>query len=351
MGELAKQDYFTELDRRDQEQIIMEAAGEASKELFYDVNGKKGLSYEGVNTVSFFMGDIETEPWFQREKVELNSQVFWSTTVRAVNKTFNLAALGTAEVPEMMDVHDVDENKKWVKNPDGSWKMHLEFDRFCLRKSMSMAQRNAKRAVMPAPMLQKFLEYFIKRAGGDTRAEIPYNPRKIPADYRVLLDSGGDRKEKTPPPAKTPAGEKAAPPPAKGLQPGKVNLSIIAYNLKALGYGEKDVLVFEEKENVIVEPTRDISEAEHYRISGTLEPMGAAWEEVGHRGRWRTPKKDAAPSADAVVSDLVNRILAAKSDMTRNAVVKLIEEEKAKAAGLLTVEAAAYLVASNLGVK
>jgi hypothetical protein len=280
MTELAKQDYFTELDRRDQEQIIMEATGEASKELFYDVNGKKGLSYEGVNTVTFFMGDIETETWFQREKVELNGQVFWSTTVRAVNKTFSLAALGTAEVPEMMEVHDVDEKKKWVKNPDGSWKTHLEFDRFVLRKSMSMAQRNAKRAVMPTPMLLKFLEYFVKRSAGDTKAEIPYNPRKISSDYKVLPDQEGAAKEKS------------THPPAKG-QLGKVNLGIIAYNLKALGFGEDDVSVVDDEDEYIVDPLRDLSEEEHYKINGTLEPMGATWEEVGYRGRWRIPKKEA----------------------------------------------------------
>jgi len=288
MGELAKQDYFTELDRRDQEQIIMEATGEASKELFYDVNGKKGLSYEGVNTVTFFMGDIETEPWFQREKVELNGQVFWSTTVRAINKTFSLAALGTAEVPEMMDVYDLDpKTHKRIQNDDGTFKMHKEFDRFCLRKSLSMAQRNAKRAVMPTPMLLKFLEYFVKRAAGDMKAEIPYNPRKIPSDYKILPD------QEMPPPAKTPAREKAAPPPAKGFQPGKVNLDIIAYNLKALGFGEDDIKVYEEEDGYTVEPIRDLSDVEHYKISGTLEPMGATWEEVGYRGIWRIPKKEA----------------------------------------------------------
>ena len=76
-----------------------------------------------------------------------------------------------------------------------------------------------------------------------------------------------------------------------------------------------------------------------------LGTSGLLWSGV------KAAQKAAAPSADAVVSDLVNRILAAKPDMTRNAVMKLVDEEKAKAAGLLTVEAAAYLVASNLGVK
>lgn len=68
-------------------------------------------------------------------------------------------------------------------------------------------------------------------------------------------------------------------------------------------------------------------------------------------GGVKAAQRAAAPSADASFADIVNRILAAKPDMTRNAVVKLVDEEKAKAAGLLTLEAAAYLVASNLGVK
>lgn len=288
MSELVKQDYFTELDRRDQEQIIMEATGEASKELFYDVNGKKGLSYVGVNTVSFFMGDIETEPWFQREKVVLNDQVFWSTTVRAVNKTFNLATLGTAEVPEMMDVYDIDpKTKKRIQNEDGTYKMHKEFDRFVLRKSMSIAQRNAKRAVMPTPMLQKFLEYFVKRASGDTKAEIPYNPRKIPADYRVLPDqvSGGDRQEKTSPPTKkTPELTSSKKPPTK---------EIIEYNLKALDPSYLEVLEVVEYQTefmIAAKPGIALPDQDQYKIDGTLQPLGAVWTDNRY---WRLQKKGA----------------------------------------------------------
>ena len=48
--------------------------------------------------------------------------------------------------------------------------------------------------------------------------------------------------------------------------------------------------------------------------------------------------------------DVIKRILALKPTLTREAVERLIQEEKAKAAGLLTDEAAAHLVASNLGM-
>lgn len=67
---------------------------------------------------------------------------------------------------------------------------------------------------------------------------------------------------------------------------------------------------------------------------------------------WRgvPPGSKAEPASVDVVGDTINKILAAKPDMTRNAVTKLIEAQKAKAAGLLTDEAAAHLVASDLNI-
>ena len=52
----------------------------------------------------------------------------------------------------------------------------------------------------------------------------------------------------------------------------------------------------------------------------------------------------------SATEDVIKRILAVKPNLTREAVERLIQEEKAKAAGLLTDEAAAHLVASNLGM-
>jgi ssDNA-binding replication factor A large subunit len=48
--------------------------------------------------------------------------------------------------------------------------------------------------------------------------------------------------------------------------------------------------------------------------------------------------------------EIIKRILALKPTLTKEAVQKLIDDERAKAAGLLTAEAAAHLVASNLGI-
>ncbi|KYH39189.1 MAG: Replication factor A (ssDNA-binding protein) [Candidatus Bathyarchaeota archaeon B23] len=51
------------------------------------------------------------------------------------------------------------------------------------------------------------------------------------------------------------------------------------------------------------------------------------------------------------VEEIIRRILALRPGLTREAVERLIDEERAKAAGLLTREAAAHLVASALGVE
>jgi replication factor A1 len=48
--------------------------------------------------------------------------------------------------------------------------------------------------------------------------------------------------------------------------------------------------------------------------------------------------------------DIIKKILALKPNLTEEAVIELIEKERAKAAGLLTEEAAAHLVSSNLGI-
>lgn len=76
------------------------------------------------------------------------------------------------------------------------------------------------------------------------------------------------------------------------LSLGKVNMKIVAYNLKAVGFGEDSLSVSEEDESVLVEPLRDLDDGEHYKIYGALENMGAVFEEVGYRGQWRLKKKD-----------------------------------------------------------
>jgi replication factor A1 len=50
------------------------------------------------------------------------------------------------------------------------------------------------------------------------------------------------------------------------------------------------------------------------------------------------------------IEEIIKRILASSPQLTRKAVERLIDEERSKAGGLLTEEAAAHLVSSNLGL-
>lgn len=101
--------------------------------------------------------------------------------------------------------------------------------------------------------------------------------------------------------------------------------------------------------------TEDLSDDETKWPGQKLLCIGTAtYPGLGTKGLlWRGVRPGAAlaPASAVTADDVINKILAAKPDMTRNAILKLVEEERAKAGGLLTEEAAAYLVASNLGVK
>jgi len=192
-----KSEVFLEMDRQDQLQIVAEAMGDIVEDLVYVVQGKKCLSYKGVNLIAFYMGDIGVEPWVDWQQIQMDNQIYWSATVQGYNKRYNLTALGTAEVPEQMQVYD--RNEKGGKIPDsrGEFKSHLEFDRFCRRKALSMAQRNAKRAVMPEAMIKKWLDYFWdKKQGRDVKP--PFKPKAVDADFTVIEKEGKKKPEKKP---------------------------------------------------------------------------------------------------------------------------------------------------------
>jgi len=198
MAIVPKSEVFIEMDRQDQLQIVAEAMGDVVEELVYVVQGQKGLSYKGVNLIAFYMGDIGVESWVDWQQIQMDGQMYWSATVQGYNKRYNLTALGTAEVPEQMEVYDRDEKGAKIPDGRGEFKFHLEFDRFCRRKALSMAQRNAKRAVMPEAMIKKWLDYFWdKKQGRDV--EPPFKPRSVDADFTVK-----EGKPKKKPEKKTP---------------------------------------------------------------------------------------------------------------------------------------------------
>jgi len=276
MGAIVKSEIYMQMDVLDQQQIVAEVTGEVINDLVYVVKGKTAISWAGINHISFFMGDIEVDDWVQWERITMfGDRVYWAATIRARNTKYGLSSLGTAEAPELADIHVVDDDGNWVKNPDGEWKFDLRPDPHCRRKALSMAQRNGKRAVMPAAVLAKWLEYFLKLKKG-AKVDPPFQPKYVESTSTVVSNT----KEMVP--------KKNSKPKTKlSLALGKVSKDTVAYNLKAAGFTEDIVVVLEEGDNVIVEPTRELTEEEIYKISGVLEDVGAVFEEVGYFGRWK----------------------------------------------------------------
>lgn len=292
---IVKSEIFLEMDRRDQQQIVAAMTGEVIDELIYKVKGKTAISWAGINHISFHMGDIEVnEPKeTQWERIVMfGDRVYWSATIRARNTKYGLSSLGTAEAPELADTHVVDDKGKWVKALDGSWEMTLREDPHCRRKALSMAQRNGKRAVMPAAVLKKWLEYFLKIKKGET-VDPPFQPKYVESTQKIVEKKEEKPKKRAPRKVtKKKASEASA---QASLTPGQVTVETVKYTLHGAGIGEDMVgEPREEGDLIVVEAVRDMLDEDHYQVFGALEPMGAVWREVGHFGQWELKKKEKA---------------------------------------------------------
>lgn len=65
------------------------------------------------------------------------------------------------------------------------------------------------------------------------------------------------------------------------LRLGKVNVDVIAYNLKAIGV--VDVSVSEQEDGFYITPSKKLDDDTYYSLHHTLESMGAEWKTDGQR--------------------------------------------------------------------
>lgn len=293
---------YMEMDRRDQLQIVAEAMGEVVTEMVYEVHGKKGLSYKGTNTIAFYMGDVGIRPGVEWERIEMNHRVYWSATVQGYNEKYNLTALGTAEAPEMMEVYDREEHNEKIPDGKGGFKTHLEFDEHCRRKALSKAQRNAKRAVMPEPVLLKWLTYFWdKKQGRDVQP--PFKPRVAEAEYTVLGDTDGEegsenkgkqggtkKKPRVGPPPKTQETSKGKESKQKTEDNEPITAKIVEASLNLAGFDKKKLAekldIKEDEEYVIVAIKDEINDEVYYHLEQALGGFNPEYRETGLHGEF-----------------------------------------------------------------
>ena len=305
---------FYEMDAKDEQQILAALEGQIVDELVYEVEGKKGLSYTGVNHISFKMGHIKVLPESMRIEYDQEEDEYTAYII-AVNEKYNLSAPGVAVQPRLEQIHVVDPaTGKYAKDEKGAWVWTQRKDRFAKVKAMSKATRNAKRAVIPEAMMKKYLEYFLALKTG--------KGVEPPSFEDTDLDSIAKKAAKKVPSVVT--SPKPPAPPATTLQPPVQASSTpqekplteygagVSEGLPPIGEGEQEsqtgegevmstgaiqalleqngcdsslVDITEEENGIVVKPHKFLGDV-WGGYNDCLRGIGATWIRAGRESRW-----------------------------------------------------------------
>jgi len=277
---------YTVLDRLDEKMIGSELAGlveYGAQELIYSfkIDGKDvtGLSWAGAKTLARWMAEKE-HPLDAEEKEVTQDEENWYADVKVVDKETGLGLWGTSKASKMKEIHVVGEDRKWVKNPDGTWKVIEKPDGFARTIALNKAQRNAILAHVPDKLIAEFIKKAIEE--GRVRKVPPeevegYGPRRAVESEQKIREPAKERA--APPPAKEAAPEKKAPPPAKGAE------ETIYRALEAAGLDPTPLTIYVYGRKIYVDPA-PMPDGVLQNYGGVLSGLGAAWRQIGKMGRW-----------------------------------------------------------------
>jgi len=255
---ITNRDYFFEMEAKDEQQMIAEYEGRVLREITYRVQGQTAISYNGIKFIANKLGGIKVTS-VDAEYIEKPVEM-WVATVVVLNEKYGTQMPGAGEQPYLMDVHVLDDKKKWTKNSDGSWAMKTVPDPFSRRKAISKATRNAIRAVIPEAMIIKFLEDAEQnRATQKTPPEKPvHKPR--PAK-ETQLESQPDPDEE------------------------HVIKALAVNNLGVTGF-----MIYKYEENIVVKPPKNIKPMTWDTYNEVLEKLNAVWDH--EEKTWTVPIHD-----------------------------------------------------------
>jgi hypothetical protein len=184
--DIQKSDQFLEMEKRDEEQVLAELQGKVIEEMFYETKDHKVvISWVGIKEIARRYGGIEMcDP---REALIQEFNDFFLVSVKATDTKNNYSMLGASVQSKLMDVHDLDEAKKWKRDEHGNYVFHKEPDPFTLQKAVSKAQRNAIRALIPEAYFAQMIETW-KRGGKPPQQE---KPKKVDAEAKVKGNVAG----------------------------------------------------------------------------------------------------------------------------------------------------------------
>jgi hypothetical protein len=279
-----EQDTFIQMDAEDEQQILREMEGEIVKDLYYEVNGKRGLSYAGVNHMSFKIGGIKILPESVKIEYDEKTDEYVGYAV-ALNEKYNLTRAGVSVQPKMMEVYDRDERGQRIPDGKGGFKNHLEYDKFARVKALSKAQRNAVKAVIPETLIAAYLDYFYKLRQGVRGSQPRDEGPKGEKDPRRQVESEAEVKSPESP-AFNPRKFDNPNPPPNGNEDDPVNLWQSIF--REAGFTETEV-----SDNVEIEVIDDYHVAIHQKASYMPENLWRRFMQVvsDQRGVWNKDKR------------------------------------------------------------
>ena len=310
---------YAVLDRLDEAMISSELAGlieYGAQELIYSfkIDGREvtGLSWKGAKALARWMAE-KGHPLDAAEKDITQDEDTWYADVKIVDTATGLGLWGTSKAKKMKEIHVVDSDRNWVKNPDGSWKFFEKPDEHSRTIALNKAQRNAICAHVP----DKMIAQFIKKAVKDGRArDVPpdevesYRQRKqvdseevtrIRAqalkDREERLAKPEDEREKQPeeeeketdvqyiePEEEEPVAEEDHP---EGT-PRSVEDITERLSDHIVGLDEW-IVVSERKDFIRVGKVKRLEEEMEYKVDELVERMGGTWDKEANC--WKIPKE------------------------------------------------------------
>lgn len=294
---------YAVLDRLDEAMISSELAGlieYGAQELIYSfkIEGRDvtGLSWPGAKALARWMAE-KGHPLDAAEKDITHDEDSWYADVKIVDKATGLGLWGTSKAKKMKQIHVVDINREWVKNPDGSWKFLEKPDEHSRTIALNKAQRNAICAHVP----DKMIAQFIKQAIEDGRArDVPpdevesYRQRKqVDSEEitRIRAQASKDREERLArteeksekPPEEDPVGEEPPLGPPRSVEDVTERLSEHIVGL------DEWIVVSERRYFIRVGKVKRLEDEMEYTVDELVGRMGGTWDKEANC--WKIPKE------------------------------------------------------------
>jgi len=182
---------FSIMEKRDEEQILAELAGQVIEEYFYiSPKGKLVISYTGVKEISREYGNNDADFVEMKE-----TDTAWIIVCKATDTERNITRGGISTQNKLEKVYKYTgsgDSRKREKDDQGNDIYTLQPDEFCIQKAFSKSQRNALNAILPVTIITKAAEAWReqhKGGGGggtnNTQKKGPQTRRKADSEFNI----------------------------------------------------------------------------------------------------------------------------------------------------------------------